>query len=162
MAKKSYRMAINDALRSEMRRNPDIIILGEDVAGGQGARGEVGVVGSVFGVLGGLYKEFGPTRVIDTPISESAIIGAAAGAALTGLRPVAEIMFVDFVGVCFDQILQPSRQVPLHVRRQGENADDYPRHHRSRLSRRGAAQPVDASAFHVDSRSQGRDAVERL
>jgi pyruvate dehydrogenase E1 component beta subunit len=104
MAKKSYRMAINDALRSEMRRNPDIIVLGEDVAGGQGATGEVGVVGSVFGVLGGLYKEFGPTRVIDTPISESAIIGAAAGAALTGLRPVAEIMFVDFVGVCFDQI----------------------------------------------------------
>jgi len=104
MAKKSYRAAINDALRSEMRRNPDIIILGEDVAGGQGASGEVGGVGSVFGVLGGLYKEFGPTRVIDTPISESAIIGAAAGAALTGLRPVAEIMFVDFVGVCFDQI----------------------------------------------------------
>ncbi|HEY7977667.1 MAG TPA: alpha-ketoacid dehydrogenase subunit beta [Rhizomicrobium sp.] len=104
MAKKSYRTAINDALRSEMRRNPDIIILGEDVAGGQGATGDVGVVGSVFGVLGGLYKEFGPTRVIDTPISESAIVGAAAGAALTGLRPVAEIMFVDFVGVCFDQI----------------------------------------------------------
>jgi pyruvate dehydrogenase E1 component beta subunit len=104
MTKKSYRTAVNDALRSEMRRNPDIIILGEDVAGGQGASGEVGVVGSVFGVLGGLYKEFGPTRVIDTPISESAIVGAAAGAALTGLRPVAEIMFVDFVGVCFDQI----------------------------------------------------------
>lgn len=104
MAKKSYRMAINEALRTEMRRNPDIIVLGEDVAGGQGGSGETGVVGSVFGVLGGLYKEFGPSRVIDTPISESAIIGAAAGAALTGLRPVAEIMFVDFVGVCFDQI----------------------------------------------------------
>lgn len=104
MAKKSYRMAINEALRMEMRRDPDIIVLGEDVAGGQGASGETGVVGSVFGVLGGLYKEFGPTRVIDTPISESAIIGTAAGAALTGLRPVAEIMFVDFVGVCFDQI----------------------------------------------------------
>ena len=81
MAKKSYRAAINEALRTEMRRNPDIIIIGEDVAGGQGATGEVGVVGSVFGVLGGLYKEFGPTRVIDTPISESAIVGAAAGAA---------------------------------------------------------------------------------
>lgn len=104
MARKSYRMAINEALRMEMRRDPDIIVLGEDVAGGQGASGETGVVGSVFGVLGGLYKEFGPTRVIDTPISESAIIGTAAGAALTGLRPVAEIMFVDFVGVCFDQI----------------------------------------------------------
>lgn len=104
MPKKSYRQAINEALRQEMRRDPSIILLGEDVAGGQGASGEVGVVGSVFGVLGGLYKEFGPTRVIDTPISESAIIGTAAGAALTGLRPVAEIMFVDFVGVCFDQI----------------------------------------------------------
>jgi len=58
----------------------------------------------VFGVTGGLYKEFGPGRVLDTPISESAIIGAASGAAVTGMRPVAEIMFVDFVGVCFDQI----------------------------------------------------------
>lgn len=104
MPKKSYRQAINEALRQEMRRDPNIILIGEDVAGGQGASGETGVVGSVFGVLGGLYKEFGPDRVIDTPISESAIIGAAAGAALTGLRPVAEIMFVDFVGVCLDQI----------------------------------------------------------
>lgn len=104
MSKKSYRTAINEALRQEMRRDDSIILIGEDVAGGEGASGDVGVVGSVFGVLGGLYKEFGPTRVIDTPISESAIVGAAAGAALTGLRPVAEIMFVDFVGVCFDQI----------------------------------------------------------
>ncbi len=104
MSKKSYRQAINEALRQEMRRDPNIIILGEDVAGGHGGSGEVGVVGSVFGVLAGLYKEFGPTRVIDTPISESAIIGTAAGAALTGMRPVPEIMFVDFVGVCFDQI----------------------------------------------------------
>lgn len=104
MPKKSYRTAINEALRQEMRRDPNVIILGEDVAGGQGASGETGVVGGVFGVTGGLYKEFGPSRVIDTPISESAIIGAASGAAVTGLRPVAEIMFVDFVGVCFDQI----------------------------------------------------------
>jgi pyruvate dehydrogenase E1 component beta subunit len=87
-----------------MRRDRSVILLGEDVAGGQGGTGEVGEVGSVFGQMQGVYKEFGPERVIDTPISESAIIGAAAGAALTGLRPVAEIMFVDFVGVCFDQI----------------------------------------------------------
>jgi pyruvate dehydrogenase E1 component beta subunit len=65
---------------------------------------EVGEVGSVFGQMKGLFKEFGPERVFDTPISESSIIGVAGGAALTGLRPVAEIMFVDFVGVCFDQI----------------------------------------------------------
>lgn len=104
MARKSYRQAINEALRQEMRRDPRVIIIGEDVAGGQGASGETGGVGGVFGVTGGLYKEFGPERVLDTPISESAIIGAASGAAVTGMRPVAEIMFVDFVGVCFDQI----------------------------------------------------------
>jgi pyruvate dehydrogenase E1 component beta subunit len=104
MPRKSYRQAINEALRQEMRRDPTVIVLGEDVGGGQGASGEAGQVGGVFGVTGGLYKEFGGSRVIDTPISESAIIGAASGAAVTGLRPVAEIMFVDFVGVCFDQI----------------------------------------------------------
>jgi pyruvate/2-oxoglutarate/acetoin dehydrogenase E1 component len=104
MTKKSYRQAINEALRQEMRRDPNVIVLGEDVAGGHGATGETGGVGGVFGLTGGLYKEFGPERVLDTPISESAIIGAASGAAVTGMRPVAEIMFVDFVGVCFDQI----------------------------------------------------------
>ena len=104
MSKKTYLQAINEAVRQEMQRDPRVIVLGEDVAGGQGGSGEVGGVGSVFGQMQGLYKEFGPERVIDTPISESAIIGAAAGAALTGLRPVAELMFVDFVGVCFDQI----------------------------------------------------------
>jgi len=104
MSKKTYLQAINEAVRQEMRRDPRVFVIGEDVAGGQGATGEPGGVGSVFGQMQGLYKEFGPERVIDTPISESAIIGAAAGAALTGLRPVAEMMFVDFVGVCFDQI----------------------------------------------------------
>jgi pyruvate/2-oxoglutarate/acetoin dehydrogenase E1 component len=104
MSKKTYLQAINEGISQEMRRDKSIILLGEDIAGGQGATGEVGGVGSVFGQMKGVYKEFGPERVIDTPISESAIIGAAAGAALTGLRPVAEIMFVDFVGVCFDQI----------------------------------------------------------
>ena len=103
MPKKSYRMAINEAIRHEMRRDPNVIILGEDVAGGQGSSNGPGKVGSVFGVLGGLYDEF-PDRVIDTPITESAIIGAANGAAMTGLRPIAEIMFVDFIGVCLDQV----------------------------------------------------------
>jgi len=104
MSKKTYSQAINEALRQEMRRDPNVIILGEDVAGGHGASGDTGGVGGVFGLTRGLYKEFGPERVLDTPISESAIIGAASGAAVTGMRPVAEIMFVDFVGVCFDQI----------------------------------------------------------
>ncbi|MBI1186021.1 MAG: alpha-ketoacid dehydrogenase subunit beta [Alphaproteobacteria bacterium] len=104
MPKKSYRQAINEAIRGEMRRDPSVIVLGEDVAGGQGGTAGVGKVGNIFGVLAGLYDEFGPERVIDTPITESAIIGAAGGAAMTGLRPIAEIMFADFVGVCFDQI----------------------------------------------------------
>ncbi len=104
MSRKTYLQAINEALRQEMQRDPRVIVLGEDVAGGQHASGEPGGVGSVFGQMKGLFNEFGPERVFDTPISESAIIGAAGGAALTGLRPVAEIMFVDFVGVCFDQI----------------------------------------------------------
>jgi len=104
MSRKSYRQAINEALRQEMTRDPNVVLLGIDVAGGAGGTGQTGTVGGVLGVTKGLYAEFGPQRVIDTPISESAIMGAAAGAALAGLRPVAELMFVDFLGVCLDQI----------------------------------------------------------
>src|SRR5271165_2232812 len=95
MSKKSYREAIRDAI---------VIEMGEDNAGGAGAPGETDAWGGVLGVTKGLQPEFGADRVLDTPISESAFIGAAAGAAATGLRPVAELMFVDFMGVCFDQI----------------------------------------------------------
>ena len=104
MAKKSFRRAINEALALEMRRDPTVIVMGEDNAGGQGGGGEEDAWGGVLGVTKGLLKEFGHDRVLDTPISESAFIGAAVGAAATGLRPVAELMFVDFMGVCFDQI----------------------------------------------------------
>ena len=104
MAKKSYRQAINEALAQEMRRDPNVIVMGEDNAGGMGAPGADDAWGGVLGVTKGLMPEFGRERVLDTPISESAFIGAAVGAAATGLRPVAELMFVDFMGVCFDQI----------------------------------------------------------
>ncbi len=104
MPRKSYRQAINEALRQEMRRDPNVYLIGEDIAGGHGGSNGPGGVGGIFGLTAGLYQEFGPDRVIDTPISESAIIGAASGSAITGLRPVAELMFVDFVGVCMDQI----------------------------------------------------------
>src|ERR1700752_421072 len=104
MAKKTYRQAINEALRQEMERDHRVIIMGEDVAGGLGAPGEQDAWGGPLGVTKGLMPKFGRERVLDTPLSESAYIGAAAGAAATGLRPVAELMFVDFVGVCFDQI----------------------------------------------------------
>ena len=104
MSKKSYRQAINEALAQEMRRDPTVIFMGEDNVGGMGAPGEEDAWGGVLGVTKGLVAEFGRERCLDTPISESAFIGAAVGAAATGLRPVAELMFVDFMGVCFDQI----------------------------------------------------------
>ncbi len=104
MPKKTYRQAINEALRQEMERDPRVILMGEDVAGGMGSPGEDDAWGGPLGVTKGLMPRFGRGRVLDTPISESAFIGAAVGAAATGLRPVAELMFVDFFGVCFDQI----------------------------------------------------------
>jgi pyruvate dehydrogenase E1 component beta subunit len=105
MAKTSLRQALNDALRSEMRRDSSVVIIGEDVAGGAGGTGTDDAYGGIMGVTRGLVGEFGRARVIDTPITESALVGMAAGAAMTGLRPVAELMFVDFLGVCLDQIL---------------------------------------------------------
>ncbi len=104
MSKKSFRAAVNEALAQEMRRDPTVIVMGEDNAGGMGAPGADDAWGGVLGVTKGLMPEFGRERVLDTPISESAFIGAAVGAAACGLRPVAELMFVDFLGVCFDQI----------------------------------------------------------
>ncbi len=104
MPMKSYRQAINEALRQEMERDERVILMGEDIAGGMGAPGEDDAWGGPLGVTKGLMPIFGRDRVLDTPISESAFVGCAAGAAATGLRPVVELMFVDFFGVCFDQI----------------------------------------------------------
>ena len=104
MSKKSFRQAVNEALRQEMERDPTVILMGEDIAGGMGAPGEDDAWGGPLGVTKGLMPIFGRDRVLDTPISEGAFIGAAAGAAATGLRPVAELMFIDFLGVCLDQI----------------------------------------------------------
>ena len=87
-----------------MERDPSIIVLGEDVVGGAGTAGGQEAIGGIWGTTGGLYAKFGAERVIDTPISESAIVGAAAGAALAGKRPVAELMFADFIGVSLDQL----------------------------------------------------------
>lgn len=105
MAKISYRQALNDALHLEMARDPKVIMMGEDLTGGAGANGVTDAWGGPFGVTRGLLGAFGPERVRDTPISETAFVGAAAGAALTGMRPIAELMFVDFAGVCLDQIV---------------------------------------------------------
>src|SRR5579875_2508413 len=100
----TIREAINRTLHAEMERDDNLIILGEDIVGGAGTAGGQEAIGGIWGTTGGLYERFGAGRVIDTPISESAIVGAAAGAALAGKRVVAELMFADFVGVCLDQI----------------------------------------------------------
>jgi pyruvate dehydrogenase E1 component beta subunit len=104
MARKiTYSQAINEALAQEMGRDESVIVMGEDNAGGAGAPGEQDAWGGVLGVTKGLYGKF-PGRVLDTPLSEGGFIGTAVGAAACGLRPVAELMFIDFMGVCFDQI----------------------------------------------------------
>jgi len=94
MTQMSYLEAIRDGMRVEMKRDSSVYIAGEDVA----------QFGGCFGVTAGLYDEFGPDRVMNTPISEAAIIGHAVGAAAAGLRPIAEIMFVDFLGCCMDEL----------------------------------------------------------
>ncbi|MBB3642201.1 alpha-ketoacid dehydrogenase subunit beta [Variovorax atrisoli] len=104
MSIKSFRTALNEAMRQEMERDPTVIALGEDIAGGMGAQGQQDAWGDVLGASKGLLGEFGRNRIFDTPISESAFIGAAAGAAVAGLRPIVQLMFVDFFGVCGDQI----------------------------------------------------------
>jgi pyruvate/2-oxoglutarate/acetoin dehydrogenase E1 component len=91
----TYAEALREALREEMKRDERVIILGE----------EVGLFGGVYKVTQGLLEEFGPKRVLDTPISEIAIIGVAAGAAMAGLKPVAEIMYMDFLTIAMDQIV---------------------------------------------------------
>src|SRR6201982_3201524 len=95
MAERSYLQAISDGLREEMRRDPRVFVLGEDV----------GVYGGAFKVTLGFQEEFGPWRVIDTPLSETAIVGGATGAALMGLRPVAEMQFADFVSCAWDHLV---------------------------------------------------------
>jgi pyruvate dehydrogenase E1 component beta subunit len=95
MAELTYREAVAAGIAQEMRRDDNVVFLGEDI----------GAAGGVFKATVGLFDEFGPVRVRDTPISEQAILGAAMGAAMTGLRPIAEIMFADFLAVCWDIIV---------------------------------------------------------
>ncbi|MBF4769349.1 alpha-ketoacid dehydrogenase subunit beta [Nocardioides agariphilus] len=117
MRKISFSDAINEALREEMRRDPRVIVTGEDVAGGATIRGfeRRDAWGGVFGVTRELVSEFGRDRVIDTPISESAYLGAAIGAATQGYRTVTEIQFLDFIGVCLDQVVNQAAK--LHYAR---------------------------------------------
>jgi acetoin:2,6-dichlorophenolindophenol oxidoreductase subunit beta len=141
MAEMTYRQAIAQAIIEEMTRDPNVILLGEDV----------GKFGGAMAASKGVYEKFGAARVIDTPISETAIIGAALGAAITGLRPIAEIMFVDFTGVCMDQIANQVAKVrymlggqvtvPLVIRTQGGAGKSYAAQHSQSLEMWFAAIP---------------------
>ncbi len=135
-----YNKAINNALREEMQKDSTVFIAGEDV----------GNAGGSFGITRGLVDEFGPARVIDTPISESAIVGMAVGASSTGMRPVIEIMFMDFIAVCFDQIINQAAKMrymsggqmtlPLVIRTQcGAGVNAGPQH----------SQSLEALLFHI-------------
>ena len=97
----TFAQAINEALREEMKKDPTVFIAGEDV----------GLMGGVFGVTGGLLEDFGEERVRDTPITEAAIVGSAIGAAVTGMRPVIELMFIDFTAVAMDQIVNQAAKM---------------------------------------------------
>jgi pyruvate dehydrogenase E1 component beta subunit len=115
----TYRDALRQALDDGMGSDPNVVILGE----------EVGRYGGAYGVTKGLYEKYGAGRVIDTPISEAAIVGAALGAAMTGLRPIAELMYVDFMGLTMDQLANQAAKirfmfggqigVPMVLRTQG-------------------------------------------
>jgi pyruvate dehydrogenase E1 component beta subunit len=101
MKQMTYAEAIRDGMRVEMHRDPNVYLAGEDVA----------QFGGCFGVTAGLYEEFGPKRVMNTPISEAVIVGHAVGAATAGLRPIAEIMFVDFMGCCMDELFNQAAKM---------------------------------------------------
>ena len=115
----TYRDALRQALQDSMRENADIVVIGE----------EVGAYGGAYGVTRDLISEFGPRRLIDTPISEAGLVGVAVGAAMTGLRPVAELMYVDFLGLVMDQLANQAAKirymfggqigVPMVLRTQG-------------------------------------------
>ncbi|WP_417456546.1 alpha-ketoacid dehydrogenase subunit beta [Kordiimonas sp.] len=103
MASMTIAQALNKAMHQIMKVDASVVVIGEDVVGGSGLSGGE-ELGGVFGVTKGLAQAFGRERVIDTPISESAFVGMATGAAMTGLKPIVEVMFCDFFGVCFDQV----------------------------------------------------------
>src|SRR5215212_3369924 len=97
----SYLEAVREAMVQKMREDEDVFLLGEDI----------GVYGGAFGVSRGMLEEFGPERILDTPISEAAIAGAATGAALMGMRPIMEIMFMDFLTISMNQLVNQAAKI---------------------------------------------------
>ena len=126
------------------------MFLGEDIA----------KAGGVFKATVGLLEQFGPIRVRDTPISEQAILGAAMGAAMTGLKPIAEIMFSDFIAVCFDYIANEFPKSRYMTQRPGEMPAGRAHRQWRRRALRRAAQPERRELVHDDPRPEGRGAVD--
>jgi pyruvate dehydrogenase E1 component beta subunit len=129
-----YSKAVNEALDEELQRDPDVVLIGEDI----------GVYGGAFGVTKGLFEKYGPERIQETPISENSVVGLAVGAAMLGLRPVVEIMFMDFIALALDQILNSAGKlhymyngqvsIPMVVRTPGGAKGGYGPSHSQMLS----------------------------
>jgi len=129
----TYRQALNEALSEELKRDPSVFLMGEDIA----------IYGGAYGVTAGLWKKFGDERVKDTPISEAAIVGVGLGAALTEMRPVVEIMYIDFIGLCLGQLNNQVAKirymfggkckVPLTIRTEGGAGRTLGAHHSQSL-----------------------------
>ena len=138
----TYLDAIREALVEEMRRDPKVFVLGEDV----------GPYGGAFGVTQGLHEEFGEMRVIDTPISESAIIGVSIGAALRGYRPVAEMQFADFISCGFDQIVNQAATLRYRYGGRAVGADRRPGAERRQRRRRALSLAESRRLVHPPAR----------
>jgi hypothetical protein len=146
----SYAEAIREALAQAMEADERVFLFGEDV----------GVYGGAFGVSGDLFHRFGPQRVIDTPISELGLAGAAVGAALTGMKPVLEIQFSDFRDPGDGTDRQPGGEDPFHVRWQGERADGRSAARWLGHGAAGPAQPESRSVVCARAGPQSRSAVD--
>ncbi|MDD3699661.1 MAG: pyruvate dehydrogenase (acetyl-transferring) E1 component subunit alpha [Atribacterota bacterium] len=129
----TYREALNEALREELKRDENVVLMGEDIA----------LYGGAYGVTRGLWQEFGGERVRNTPISEAAIVGCCVGSSITGLRPVGEIMYIDFIGLCMDQLVNQGAKirymfggkarVPMVIRTEGGCGRSSGAHHAQSL-----------------------------
>ena len=142
----TYLEAIRLAMLEEMEQDQRVFVIGEDV----------GTYGGAFRVTAGFLEKFGETRVIDTPISESAIVGAAIGAALMGMRPIAEMQFIDFISCGFDHARELRGQEPLPLGRR--RAHGRARPVRRRRARRALPQPEPRGVLHERARAQDRRA----
>ena len=142
MRELTYLEAIREALVEEMRRDAKVFVLGEDV----------GPYGGAFGVTQGLYDEFGEMRVIDTPISESLIVGASIGASLRGYRPVAEMQFADFISCGFDQIVNQAATLRYRYGGPRQRADRRPRAERRQRRRRAVPLTESGGVVHPPAR----------